>query len=64
MNRPYNRANGAFHVTILVTAGEGQITDFFSYTSLEITKNHIQKSQNHKKSHTESTKNHKSLKTY
>ena len=44
---------------------EGHITDFFSYTSLEITKKSHTKS--HKitiKSHRESTKNHKSLKNY
>ena len=30
---------------------EGQFTDFFSYTSLEITKKSHTKSQNHKKNH-------------
>ena len=41
---------------------EGQITDFFRTPFLKSQRNHIQKSQNHKKSHTESTQNHKSLK--
>ena len=31
--------------------GEGQFTDFFSYTFLEITKKSHTKSQNHKKNH-------------
>ena len=43
---------------------EGQITDFFSYTFLEITKKSHIKITKSKKSHTKSTKNHKSLKTY